>query len=225
VACVLVLFNVGKPWSEDTPGLGFETWWQGHYSEWHGLTWTDLQGLQQQQEWVTGWPTRPGINALAKPLGALSLSAREGVSPPPGGGVVKLVLRQVQCSNPANELKLTADGRKLVGVLQLAQGMGTMEVSRDNLYRSRPDTMASLFPHRPDFEKVSKRLQKALSIHYAEMVGPTAGSMPHSGASSSSAAPAKPNPQQLFEKKKIFRAGIQVLDAAMQEAGPTPTEQ
>jgi len=135
MACVLVLFNVGKPWSEDTPGLDFETWWWnafGHGSEWPGLTWTDLQGLQQQQEWVTAWSTRPGINALAKPLSALSLSAQKGVSPPPGGGVVKLVLRQVPCSLPANELKLTADGRKLVGVLELAQGMGPMEVSRDN---------------------------------------------------------------------------------------------
>ena len=135
MACVLVLLNVGKPWSEDTPGLDFEMWWWnafGHGSEWPGLTWTDLQGLQQQQEWVTAWSTRPGINALAKPLGALSLSAQEGVSPPPGGGVVKLVRRQVQRALPANELKLTADGRKLVGVLQLAQGMGPMEVSRDN---------------------------------------------------------------------------------------------
>ena len=103
--------------------------------------------------------------------------------------------------------------------------MEPMDVSRDNHFRSRPNTMASLFPHRPDFELVARRLQEALSSHFEEMVDPTAGSMPHSGASSSSAAPAKPNPQQMFEKKKIFQAGFQVLDAAMQEPGPTPTEQ
>ena len=137
MACVLVLFNVGKPWSEDAPGLDFSQWWVTAFgSDWPGTwAWTDLEGLQQQQEWVTGWSTRPGINALAKPLGPLSLSAQEGMSQPPGGGVAKLVLRQVQCSAPANELKLTADGRKLIGIVQLAQGVGPMEISRDNPYQ------------------------------------------------------------------------------------------
>jgi hypothetical protein len=37
MACVLVLFNVGKPWSEDTPGLDFSQWWVGRFRL--GLAW------------------------------------------------------------------------------------------------------------------------------------------------------------------------------------------
>ena len=61
MACVLVLLNVGKPWSEDTPGLEFQGWWRNafsHHLDWPtGFTWTDIEGLQNQQEWATAWST------------------------------------------------------------------------------------------------------------------------------------------------------------------------
>ena len=147
-AGVLVLFNVGKPWSEDTPGGSFLTWWRKVFPDEdlpEGLSSDEVFPLQQQEEWVTALSHRAGIDGLLKPLDAMTPAARaqQQHCQAPGSGVVKLVLRLVQCRQPGAQLRFTKDGRRICGVLRLAAGMCITPVSRDNIRRNRPDT---LFP-------------------------------------------------------------------------------
>ena len=109
-----------------------------------GLSSDEVFLLQQQEEWATALSHRAGVDGLLKPLDAITPAARaqQQHSQAPGSGVVKLVLRLVQCTQPGAQLRFTKDGRRICGVLRLAAGMGITPGSRDNIRRNRPDTLS-----------------------------------------------------------------------------------
>jgi hypothetical protein len=169
MACgVLVFANIATPWSEDVPGKSFSDWWRsafGSYDDWPPeLPWHGLE-LQQQHEWVTCRTYRAGSDALRKPLKALSAAGRERVfneQERGAGGQFKLVLRQVPVEYADDELRFTQDGKKVFGILRLLSGMQPMEVSRDDPYRSRVESMPRQFLESADYDKVRQRLESLL---------------------------------------------------------------
>ena len=63
---VMLMINVGSPWSEAEPVTMFEDRWEQQF---HGTAPNLEMGKSDQQlEWATGMSNRVGVNGLMKPL-------------------------------------------------------------------------------------------------------------------------------------------------------------
>ena len=77
---VLVMLNVGKPWSEAEERMLSGTWWQEAFGNVcpDSLDFDATQEWDQQCEWVTGMSYRAGIDGCLKPRIALNAAASAG---------------------------------------------------------------------------------------------------------------------------------------------------
>lgn len=157
----LVMFNVGKPWSEDIEGISWDDWWKKTFGT-HHIDVGNVTMSEQQFEWVCAISTRPGVDATLKPFSALSEEAKQSYGTqkqPPGSGVVKVILKQffafLPDRAPGDELckpTMITHGDKAFFVFPLNGVLKLKPVSRDCLERSRPDTMHLLFTDADDFK-------------------------------------------------------------------------
>ena len=72
----LVMFNVGKPWSEDTAGISWDDWWKKTFGTCH-IDLGTVAMSDQQIVWVCANSTRPGVDATLRPFQALSEEAKQ----------------------------------------------------------------------------------------------------------------------------------------------------
>ena len=142
----MLMINVGSPWSEAEPGTMFEDWWEQQFR--NQAPHLEMGNSDQQLEWVTGMPTRAGVNGLMKALKGLSEAARLQLSgwQPSGGSTVKVVLRPVRTNSRDCSTVLQEVGDKLWGVFP-GTGLHFNTVSRDDPMRSHPSSMLEVFPH------------------------------------------------------------------------------
>ena len=182
---VLVYLQGGKLWSEVEPGTTFSDWLSDQFGldcrNWPiGLDMRTADDLDQQHEWVGATATRSGDGTL-KPREALTNHAAQthwptGTPPPKVGNPVKVVLRPVRCRNPDGKLCAADPDRcRWYGVIPLAAGMRTTPVSRDDIRRSRPDSMKNLFYDNSDFATVRGALITALQPEHQEVTGKLRG--------------------------------------------------
>ena len=85
-------------------------------------------------------------------------------------------MRPVRCRNPDGKLWAADPDRcRGYGVIPLAAGMRTTPVSRDDIRRSRPDSMKNLFYDNSDFATVRGALITALQPEHQEVTGKLRG--------------------------------------------------
>ena len=63
---VMLMINVGSPWSEAEPGTKFEGLWEQQFR--NKAPNLEMGNSDQQLDWVTGMSNRVGVNGLRKPL-------------------------------------------------------------------------------------------------------------------------------------------------------------
>jgi hypothetical protein len=116
---VMLMINVGSPWSEAGPGTKFEDWSEQQFH--NKAPNLEMGNSDRQLESVSGLSNRVGVNGLMNPLKGLSEAARLQFSgrQPLGGSTVKVVLRPVRANSRDCAIVLQEVGDKLWGSSQL----------------------------------------------------------------------------------------------------------